>query len=75
VDRLERLEDAVRLRVLRLAALRAGCPPGELSRSHVLAVDALVTRWHGQRWLDLPGPVRAHRESGELHFRRDPVGG
>ena len=70
VHELERLDDAVRLRVLRLAALRAGCAAGELSRSHVRSVDGLVLSWHGQRWLDLPGHVQAYRSGGELRFRR-----
>ena len=63
-------EDAVRTRVLRTAALRAGCPPAELFRSHVLAVDGLVTQWRGQRWIDLPGHVQAYRADGEIRFRR-----
>ncbi|MBA2955542.1 tRNA lysidine(34) synthetase TilS [Nocardioides sp. MAH-18] len=56
----------VRRRVLRLAALAAGAPGSELTYEHVLAVEALVTAWHGQRWIDLPGPVRATREDGTL---------
>jgi tRNA(Ile)-lysidine synthase len=60
--------DAVRLRVLRLAAVAAGAIPGELSRAHVLAVDGLLRDWRGQRWIDLPGPVRAVREGVVLRF-------
>ena len=52
---------AVRRRVLRLAALAAGSPPAELFHEHVLAMDALVTDWHGQKWIDLPGHLRAVR--------------
>ena len=30
--------------------------------------DALVTRWHGQRWATLPGGVRAMLQCGRLTF-------
>ncbi len=57
VAALEPAPDAVRRRAL-LAALReAGCPPAQLSRRHVLAVDALIVDWRGQGRLDLPGGV------------------
>jgi tRNA(Ile)-lysidine synthase len=64
------LPDAIRHRVLRLAALAAGCPAGGLAQRHVASLDALVTGWHGQRWADLPGGVRSHRQYGRLHFTR-----
>lgn len=38
-----------------------------LSRAHTLAVAALVTDWHGQAGVDLPG-VRVKREAGLLVF-------
>jgi tRNA(Ile)-lysidine synthase len=72
---LEQLPTAVRRRVLRLAAVEAGSPPGELFRSHLLALDGLVTAWRGQRCLDLPGPVSVSRVQGELHLRPGPVAG
>jgi tRNA(Ile)-lysidine synthase len=43
VDVLRALPTAVRRRVLRRAALAAGCPPGTLAAVHVDAVDALLT--------------------------------
>lgn len=58
--------DAVRRRALLLAARRAGCPAGSLARVHVLAVDALVTRWHGQGAVDLPGGASVVRACGRL---------
>jgi len=70
VDRLEALHDAIRLRVLRLAALRAGSPAGELFRSHVLAVDELVHGYRGQLRIELPGHVHVVREGNALSFRR-----
>jgi tRNA(Ile)-lysidine synthase len=72
VSGLADLDTAVRRRVLRLAAVAAGCPPGELFRVHVLAVDALVTEFRGQRWVDLPGHVQAFRDGGTLRFRTAP---
>lgn len=69
------LPDALRWRVLRAAALAAGSPAGELTRPHVLAVDGLVQGYRGQRWIDLPGPVRARREDGLLLFEPGARGG
>jgi tRNA(Ile)-lysidine synthase len=62
------LPEAIRARVLRLAAIAAGCPPGALTHRHVAGLDELVTRWHGQRWIDLPGGVRGQRTCGKLTF-------
>jgi tRNA(Ile)-lysidine synthase len=59
---------AVRRRVLLSAARRAGCPSGALARVHVLALDALVTQWHGQGPVSLPGRVVATRACGRLSF-------
>ena len=68
---------AVRRRVLRLAALAAGSPASELFHEHVLAMDALLTHWHGQKWVDLPGHVRCRRVGGRLALERvvGPPGG
>ena len=49
---------ALRHRVIHRAALEAGAPASELTRDHVLAVDALLVGWRGQKWIDLPGPLR-----------------
>jgi tRNA(Ile)-lysidine synthase len=61
---------SIRRRVLRLAALAAGAPSAELFHEHVLALDALVTDWHGQRWVDLPGHVRGARREGDVVLTR-----
>ena len=66
VDDLLDDHPAIRHRVLRLAALAAGAPASELFHEHVLAVDALVTAWHGQKWVDLPGHLRARRLDGRV---------
>ena len=65
---LRALPAAIRTRVLRDAAIMAGCPPGALTAGHVDQVDALVTGWRGQRWVDLPGGVRARRQAGKVWF-------
>lgn len=72
VEALAALAAPLRTRVLRLAALAAGSPAAELFHGHVLAVDELVTAWRGQRWIDLPGPVRAVRRDGVLHLESPP---
>jgi len=33
-------------------------------------MDALLTDWHGQKWIDLPGHLRCARRTGRLHFLR-----
>ncbi|MFS0701186.1 TilS substrate-binding domain-containing protein, partial [Cellulomonas sp. 179-A 4D5 NHS] len=68
VETLARALPAVRRRALRRAAVEAGCPSGSLTRAHVLAVDALVTAWHGQGPAALPGPVVASRACGRLRL-------
>jgi len=75
VDGLTAEPPAIRRRVLRLAAIAAGSPASELFHSHVLAADALLTDWRGQRWVDLPGPVRCRRRDGRLLFERADPGG
>jgi tRNA(Ile)-lysidine synthase len=69
------LPDAIRHRLLRLAALAAGCPAGSLSHRHVARMDDLVMSWHGQRWADLPGGVRCGRRYGRLLFTTTGVTG
>lgn len=64
------LPSAVRTRVLRSAALAAGCPAGALTAAHVARVGELLTDWHGQRGVDLPGGIRAVRRSGTILFER-----
>jgi tRNA(Ile)-lysidine synthase len=60
------LPGAVRSRVVRAALLHAGCRATDLGSVHVAAVDALVTTWHGQGPLQLPGGVGVRRECGRL---------
>jgi tRNA(Ile)-lysidine synthase len=70
VGQLAALPPAIRTRVLHRAALAAGCPAGSLTAGHVRQLEALVTGWRGQRWVDLPGGVRGFRRDGQVRFTR-----
>ncbi|HEY6277407.1 MAG TPA: tRNA lysidine(34) synthetase TilS, partial [Streptosporangiaceae bacterium] len=67
-DLLASAPAAIRARVLRRAAIEAGCPPGALTARHLEALADLVTRRRGQRWIDLPGGVRGRLRYGKLIF-------
>src|SRR5580704_16679937 len=71
---LKDLPAAIRTRVLRDAAIMAGCPPGALTARHVERIEDLVTGWRGQRWVDLPGGVRARRRDGKVWFTSTEAG-
>jgi tRNA(Ile)-lysidine synthase len=72
VAALAALPAAVRTRVLRRAALAAGSPASALGAVQVAGLDRLVTDWHGQGPLDLPGGVAASRVCGTLALSRQP---
>lgn len=57
---------ALRSRVLRLAALDAGVRAGDLRESHLSSVEDLITDWHGQGEIALPGGVVVRRDCGRL---------
>jgi tRNA(Ile)-lysidine synthase len=67
---LVHLPRAVRTRVLRAWATSAGASP--LSAERTAALEALVTAWHGQGPVDLPGGVAVRRASGRLVAYPDP---
>ncbi|MDQ2797732.1 MAG: tRNA lysidine(34) synthetase TilS, partial [Actinomycetota bacterium] len=71
VARLADLPNAVRTRVLRLWVTRAGARP--LSAERTTAVNELVTNWHGQGPVDLPGGVSVVRASGRLEAMPGPA--
>jgi len=73
VASLAPLPAAIRHRILRTAALAAGCPARALGERHVTSIDELVTDWHGQRWTDLPGGIRCQRRYGKLIFTVAPA--
>jgi tRNA(Ile)-lysidine synthase len=70
VAELVRLPKAIRTRVLRGWIRRLGAEP--LTSERTEAVDALVTDWHGQGPIDLPGRVAVHRTSGTLVLSTQP---
>lgn len=63
----------LRRRALRAALVDAGVPAGSLHLSHVLAVEALVTQWHGQGAVALPGGRGVRRRCGRLTVEVAPV--
>jgi hypoxanthine phosphoribosyltransferase len=66
VAELQVLPAALRTRALRAAAISAGSPPTDLTAAHIAHLDGLITRWHGQGPLDLPGRVAALRADGRI---------
>ena len=66
VKDLERLPKAIRTRVLRLAIYKAGAPQGMLTADHISSAEALISDWHGQKELSLPGNVKLLRNSGRI---------
>jgi tRNA(Ile)-lysidine synthase len=66
VAELERLPKAIRTRVLRLAIYKAGAPTGMLSADHIAQAEALISDWHGQKEVSLPGNVKLSRISGRI---------
>ncbi len=75
IDELTALDPALRTRVLRLAALEAGAAGSDLTAGHIGELDRLVTDWHGQARVELPGRVSAVRDGGALQFVATPVAG
>ena len=63
---LEKLPKAIRTRVLRLAIYKAGAPSGMLSADHIAQAEALISDWHGQKEVALPGNVKLSRISGRI---------
>jgi tRNA(Ile)-lysidine synthase len=68
---LTRLPEAIRGRVLRRAAVAAGCPAGALAAGHVAALDRLCST-AGLGPVHLPGGIRATLRCGTLVLSRPP---
>jgi tRNA(Ile)-lysidine synthase len=66
IDYLLFLPKAIRTRVLRKAIYAQGAPGGAITADHVASVEALITSWHGQGEVSLPGGVKVARISGRL---------
>jgi tRNA(Ile)-lysidine synthase len=58
--------DALRTRVLHAFARSLGVPGSALAYRHVAALDALLTDWHGQGAVWLPGGIAVVRREGRL---------
>jgi tRNA(Ile)-lysidine synthase len=72
MPRLRELDEAIASRVLRRAAVEAGAIDAELFHVHVRALLSLA-RGDIAGQVQLPGHVTAHREGGQLRFRRTTV--
>lgn len=66
VAALLELPEALRGRVLHAWAVSLGTPRSALGHSHVDALSALVTAWHGQGPTMLPGGIVVARRAGQL---------
>jgi tRNA(Ile)-lysidine synthase len=75
IPELAAMAPALRSRVLRRAALDAGADGSELAAVHITELDRLVTDWHGQVRVELPGHVSASRVGDVLRFDTTPVAG
>lgn len=64
VTALELMPRAIRTRIYKVMGERCGAT--ELEATHIDGIDELITRWHGQGTLNLPGRVNAAREYGRL---------
>jgi tRNA(Ile)-lysidine synthase len=70
VEELAALPRAVRTRVLRSWLTAAGAGP--LTAERTQRVDELLTGWHGQGPIDLPGGIAVLRWSGRLVIQPSP---
>jgi tRNA(Ile)-lysidine synthase len=68
LDALAALPRAIRTRVWRLLAAEAGAPLADVSAAHVESLDALLTSWHGQGPLHVPGGIAVARTGGAIVF-------
>ncbi len=74
LDALAALPRPIRTRVWRLLAAEAGAPLGDVSAAHVESLDALLTSWHGQGPLHVPGGIAVARERRAIRFQPLPGG-
>lgn len=72
-DQLAALPAPIRSRVWRALLRSAGSPAASLGKVHIDAVDALVTSWHGQRSVHVPGGLQVRRGGGLIEVEPRPV--
>ncbi len=73
VSALLKTHHAIRTRALRFAAISAGSSASALNYKHVADLDRLLTHWHGQGPISLPGGASARRQSGNIVIKRPTV--
>ena len=66
VEAMMGLPRAIRTRVWRRLLIAAGAPPGQVSARHTDECDRLLTDWHGQGPLHVPGDLRVARDGAEV---------
>jgi len=69
---LVELPRAVRTRILRRWVIAAGASAGDVDFDHIRAIEALVSTWHGQGDVSVPGPLTVGRECGRLRASQTP---
>jgi tRNA(Ile)-lysidine synthase len=72
-DSLDAVTLAVQPAAIRTRVLRRWAADSPLTSAHLSALDALLTDWHGQGSVGLPGGCGAIRRHGRLHLQR-PAG-
>lgn len=73
VDALTGIPTAVRTRVWRRLLVAAGASAGQVSTRHVDACDGLLTAWHGQGPIHVPGDLRVTRTAVRLSIGTKPL--
>ena len=73
VDELASLPAPIRSRVWRALLHSAGSPAASLGKVHIDTVDALVTGWHGQQSVHVPGGLQVRRGGGVIVVEPRPV--
>src|SRR6476469_4980315 len=68
LDALAALPRAIRTRVWRILAAEAGAPLADVSAAHVESLDALLTSWHRQGPIHVPGGIAVARTAGTIRF-------
>jgi tRNA(Ile)-lysidine synthase len=71
IPALDGVPAAIRTRVLHAWAKGLGAGGSALSHRHVDALDALITRWHGQGPTALPGGIQVVRRGQQLRLAQD----
>ena len=66
VETLVELPRAVRTRVWRRLLVAAGAPAGQVSTRHTEACDVLLTNWHGQGPIHVPGGLGVSRRDNTI---------